>query len=319
MSTLFASDLHISEQRRLPDTEAALDFLVNTIIQKQPEYLVLLGDIFDKRKPTPLELQVFNKFLYRVRGHSEIIVLEGNHDIDRDISTLSYLQDLTVPGVNVVRPPYVFGSFYLGHEHINGAQVGDGFTLSGGKSLDDIIAKYPLCKVFAFGDFHKPQVLREAPFCFYAGSLIKTTFAEKNDKKFLWLFDDTVLIDKIEVVGRNMIQYDVMILENEDRKPLWGTPEAKELLNGALVKIVYSGTKGALAQVEEDSVKRYLIDNLHVQELRIEYRITDNSKPRNEHINESVSNNNALKEFFNDKDTEYKEEIIKAGEELLNE
>ena len=317
MSTLFASDLHISEQRRLPDTEAALDFLVNTIIQKQPHYTVLLGDIFDKRKPTPMELRVFNKFLCKIKDRTEVIILEGNHDIDRDISTLSYLQDLNVTGVLVVRPPYEFGSFYLGHEHINGAQVGDGFTLSGGKSLDDIISKHPQCKVFAFGDFHKPQILHESPLCFYAGSMVKTTFAEKNDTKFLWLFDNDIrLVEKIEIPGRNMIQYDVKVKEGDTFSEPWFDAGADQLLDDALVKVVFSGTNTALKQINEDALREVLSK---VKELRVEYVVLDRSKPRNENINESVSSKNALKEFFDDKEVEYKEEIIRAGEELLHE
>ncbi len=316
MLTLFASDIHIGEHRRIADTESALKFLFDTIVQKQPHYTVLLGDIFDKRKPTPKELQVFNKFVSSVKSYSKLIVLEGNHDVDRDISTLTYFKDLSVTGVQVVRPPFIFGRFYLGHEHINGAQVGDGFTLSGGKSLDDIVKKHPTCQVFAFGDFHKPQILRESPLCFYAGSLIKTTFAEKNDTKFLWLFDDITLIEKIEVPGRVMMQYDIKVKEGDTFREPWLDTGADQLIDGALVKVVFSGTKTALLQINEDALRGILSK---VKELRIEYNVLDKSKPRNEKINETASNKSVLKEYFSDKDIKYKDEIIKAGEELLNE
>jgi len=323
MKYLFCADIHINEFKRLDDTKKALDFVLKIAHKEAVGYVVLLGDVFDKRKPTPTELRVLNNWLmyFWWPMSIEILILEGNHDIDRDVSSLSYLKDLEVEGVKVVRPPHVFNEFYLGHEHVNGAVADNGIVLSGGKSLDDIILKHPECKVFAFGDFHKPQVLKKDPFSFYAGSITKTNFSERDDEKRLWLFEGTNLVKTIPIPTRLMFQFDVEVKENTPYNYLPFTGVDKKQIRGSSIKLVYKGTKAALRQIRGDinRIKEILLDEEKVAELKIVYETTDRSKPRNENINESVTEQQALEEYFKDKDVKNKQQIIKKGLELINE
>lgn len=304
MRLLIASDIHISEHRYLEDVQASLEFLARTVVDESIDEVVLLGDIFDRRVPTPRELRVFNEWLWWVVNNCQatVVVLEGNHDVDRDISSISYLSDLCISGVRVFRPPHVIGHFYFGHEHVSGAKADNGVALSGGKNLDDIISKNPDCQVFAFGDFHMPQVLKESPLCFYSGSIAKLSFAERGDRKRAWIFgcDEYHKNPKLEkeviIPTRPMLQYDVLTVEGDDRKPPWENVD----ITDSRVKIIYSGTRGALSEINEAGVKSSLLVR-GAKSVRIVYNVTDKSKPRNENITECVSEEQALREFLKTK------------------
>jgi hypothetical protein len=112
-----------------------------------------------------------------------------------------------------------------------------------------------------------------------------------------------------------MYQFDIKLQEDIDKFVPWS--EFDQYLLGAIVKIVYSGTKKALSQVNESSVKNLLIGRLEVKELKITYQVTDKSKPRNENMNESRSDKALLEEYF--KDNPNKEQIVKVGLELIKE
>ena len=324
MKLVFVSDIHIGEHKRLEDTKAALDFVTATAAQVQPTHLIILGDVFDKRKPTPRELRTFNKWLLDIRAEvsAHVLVLEGNHDQDRDISTLTYLQDLSVDRVRVVKPPFVFDKFYLGHEHVDGAIADNGIALTGGRKLDDIINAHPQCLVFAFGDFHRPQILRdtressEKPvLAFYAGSLTKTSFGERDDVKKLWVFENTELLKTIDIPSRKMIQYDIHMVEDMDGQAPW----IGDILDGALVKVVYHGSKSALAGVDTTSVKDYLIHKKTVKELRILFDVINDAKPRNEKINESAEDEDIIVEYFSRVyKGDHKEKLLDCAKDIIN-
>ena len=318
MKYLFASDIHINESRFLNDTKRALNFVHETVLSERPDYLILLGDIFDKRRPVPTEMRVLNQWLTHVKeAVKQVIILEGNHDLDIDVSTLSYIQDLGIEKVAVVHPPFVFNGFYLGHEHIEGAVADNNFVISGGASLEDIIRTHDECAVFAFGDFHKPQILQDVPFCFYAGSLTKTNFSERDDDKKLWLFNNHKLEKTISVPTRAMFQFDINVADrvDVDEPAPW---EGLDLAD-ALVKIVYSGTKEALSQVHEKGLKKDFLEVKKVHRLKVEYKVTDRSKPRNENMTESISDEQALKEYVKDRNMKRKKEVIQKGLDIINE
>jgi DNA repair exonuclease SbcCD nuclease subunit len=315
---LITADWHINESRRLDDTVKLLDFIKEQVLTILPDYLVVLGDIFDKRKPTPKELQVFNRWFRKIQGYTRLVLLEGNHDQDNSISSLTYLDDLDVAAVEVVKSPYnPFLFIYFGHEQLIGATSDNGFVFEDGISIEELIKNNPDVKLFAFGHIHKPQILRDDPKVLYTGSIDKISFSEKDDIKSLWLWDDNRnLLDQIILPTRPMYQFDYTAIEggeDTEEKSLWDGID----LIGALVKVVYSGTKKALSQVKEDSIKNYLIHTRGVKELKIVYQITDKSKPRNENISESKSDQALLDEYF--KDHPNKENLVKTGLDLIKE
>lgn len=308
MKILMVSDFHISETKRLEDLVAVLDYIVELADSIQPTYLILLGDVFDKRKPTPREMKVFNEWLMKITRHvtTEVMILEGNHDQDNGISGLTYLEDLHVNKVRVITPPHVFYKFYLGHEQIDGAMADNGIYLSGGSSLEQIIAHHPECEVFAFGHFHKPQILKQKPLAFYAGSINKVSFGERDDVKQAWLFEDTKNVGSFPLPTRKMLQYEIPVCEDEKLTDSVnvGRPWNGDDLKGALVKVVFSGSKKALQQVNEENLKAQIVDTLGAKSLHVSYSVTDKIKPRNSKITESIKQDSALREYFNTKSLE---------------
>jgi DNA repair exonuclease SbcCD nuclease subunit len=188
---LITADWHINESRRLDDTIKLLDFIRKETNFLHPDGLIVLGDIFDKRKPSPKELQVLNQWIQGINTmDTQIILLEGNHDQDNIISSLTYLDDLEISGVKIVKSPYKLNSLYLGHEQIIGATSDNGFIFEEGISYEDLVKNNPDTKLFAFGHIHKPQILLADPKVLYAGSIDRISFSEKDDIKRLWLWDD---------------------------------------------------------------------------------------------------------------------------------
>jgi len=317
MKIFICSDLHINESKRFEDTQVILSVIVEQVKKLKPEHVFVLGDIFDKRRPTPIEMRCLNHWLLDIRNQvKEVILLEGNHDQDRGISSLSYLSDLRIRGVRVVNPPYKAYGFYLGHEQINGAVSDTGLELSGGKSMTDLIKENPDVTVFAFGHFHKPQILKKNPLVFYAGSIVNKTFGERNHTKVTWLFDQTdFTATEHELPNRKMYQFVVDLAGDKAVSVPW---LAKDLA-GSLVKIVFSGTASDLKRVDKEKIMK-LKEQKEIYDLLVEYNVIDKTKARNDKINEEVTEETALREYFNAKDLDdsTKEDIVTKGLELIS-
>lgn len=324
MKLLIGSDFHINEKKRLEDTITTLNQIVSITESVKPNVFICLGDVFDKRRPTPREMQVFNKWLMSMTSLAkEVILLEGNHDQDNGISSLSYLKDLNINGVKIVDPPILFPSediptYYFGHEQLSGAVADNGVALEGGVSTGWLIKNYPKTKIFGFGHFHKPQVLSELPLAFYAGSINKVNFSERDDEKKLWYFENDKLVSLFPLYSRPMLQFDVNVELSEAAGS--NAPWDDANLHGALVKVVYTGTKANLLRVNEEGVYQ-IMKNKGVKELFVKYEVTDNEKPRNSKLTESITEEKALTEYFSNKDIsdELKNEIVDEGLKIVKE
>ena len=317
MKILVTSDLHINESKRFEDTQIVLSAIVEQVKKLKPDHVFVLGDIFDKRRPTPIEMRCLNHWLLDIRNQvKEVVLLEGNHDQDRDISSLSYLADLRIQGVRVVNPPYKAYGFYLGHEQINGALADNGLELSGGKSMTDLIQENPDVSVFAFGHFHQPQILSKNPLVFYAGSIVNKTFAERGHTKVTWLFNQTDFTAKeYALPNRKMYQFVVDLDADREVTIPWLSTD----LSGCLVKIIFSGTASDLKRVDKDKIMK-LKEQKQLHTLVVEYNVTDKVQARNEKINEAATEETVLREYFSSKDLDknVKEDIVTKGLELIS-
>lgn len=315
MKLVVSADYHINEDRRFSDTANLLQFILETVSRIQPDYFVILGDIFDKRRPSPRELRLLNKWLLQLRESviGKIIILEGNHDLDRDVSALSYLQDLAIGKVLVVRPPYKLDGFYFDHVQLIGAVADNGIQMKEGKLLSTIIQENPDCHTLAFGHLHKPQLLKEQPLAFYAGSLDKISFAEATDEKRLWIFQDAVLEYSVPLPTRPMHQFNISVTETGYSLPGWVSATN---LTGAMVKVVFSGPREALKGIDSAQLHTSLVSK-GIFSLKIAFNVTDKSVARNAIINESVSEQAALEEYF--KDNPQKTALVSQGLAVIKE
>ncbi|MBD66078.1 MAG: hypothetical protein CME62_12780 [Halobacteriovoraceae bacterium] len=83
---LHTSDWHLGkrlfQKDRIPEQKAFLDWLYLELKQKQIDYLIVAGDIFDVPNPPNSALKLFYDFIYKLGKLSNLktIIIGGNHD-----------------------------------------------------------------------------------------------------------------------------------------------------------------------------------------------------------------------------------------------
>ncbi len=86
MRILHTSDWHLGKRLfkldRAPEHQQFLDWLINTLINKEIDLLLISGDIFDSPTPPHSALEMFYHFLHRVsvETKTETFIIAGNHD-----------------------------------------------------------------------------------------------------------------------------------------------------------------------------------------------------------------------------------------------
>ena len=85
MKILHTSDLHLGknllEESLYEDQKEMLQQLINIIINKQVDVLIILGDIYDKSIPSTDAVNLFNNFLESLATLKvDVLITSGNHD-----------------------------------------------------------------------------------------------------------------------------------------------------------------------------------------------------------------------------------------------
>lgn len=96
---------------RLADQEAVIDQIVDLAIEHDVDALLICGDVWHRRRPTPAEYLAVVRPLRRLRAEStcDVIAIVGNHDVETADGpvALELLEDIVdvhrVPGVTHVR------------------------------------------------------------------------------------------------------------------------------------------------------------------------------------------------------------------------
>lgn len=89
---------------RLLDFISTFNGIIDKFIEHDVQIVILTGDIFETRHPTSAQLNAFSKCIQRaINKELEIIVVVGNHDQQRTISTttVDIFKSLETPGVSV--------------------------------------------------------------------------------------------------------------------------------------------------------------------------------------------------------------------------
>ena len=104
MRTLLITDLHLNS--KVPGLLGAQKQCVKDIVKKEkPDEVIIMGDIFMHRKPSPSELLAFRSVLQYIRNlfHCNIVILRGNHDsetkADDGVTALSVFE---APKIKVI-------------------------------------------------------------------------------------------------------------------------------------------------------------------------------------------------------------------------
>ena len=103
MKFLHISDLHIGKYvngyRMLDDQRYMLERIVEIIKEKNPDALLIAGDIYDKSLPSAEAVELFNRFMTEIAGlHGKTglktFVISGNHDSPERIGYFNKLIEL---------------------------------------------------------------------------------------------------------------------------------------------------------------------------------------------------------------------------------
>ena len=122
--------------------------------------MIMLGDFYDKKRPTPLEILFGTKYTSIFKEKfKEVIFLRGNHDKTEKISSTDYLKYL---GIKVV-DDYVFDKMFFGHGMTNHSMMEYGTAVYKVKELEE---KY---KLSVLGHLHMFQ--RVTSKIFHPGSV----------------------------------------------------------------------------------------------------------------------------------------------------
>ena len=99
MRILHTADLHLGRQFNgfsLEDDHATiLDQIVDAVQSREPDVLVIAGDIFDRPQPPASAIRQFNAFISRLVATSPcaIVMIAGNHDSGAFIEAMALMKD----------------------------------------------------------------------------------------------------------------------------------------------------------------------------------------------------------------------------------
>ena len=124
MRTLLITDLHLNS--RVPGLlHSQVSCFQKIVKDEKPSDVIIMGDIFMHRKPSPSELLAFRDILSCIKG-KEVVILRGNHDsetkADDGVTALSVFEDTNT---NVVTHTFtdklkkrIYIPHYENEEHI---------------------------------------------------------------------------------------------------------------------------------------------------------------------------------------------------------
>lgn len=162
MKTLVITDLHLSNKiRGLLDSQ--IECLSKIFKSEKPHYIIIMGDVFMSRKPSPTVLLGLKKLLDRFKKKSSFTIIRGNHDsetkADDGITALSVFDEVLVDVITHTDTDHFLKRAYIPHyeneQHIidalrdvpKGYRVFGHFGFSGSlNSVGDCDFTIPLCE-----------------------------------------------------------------------------------------------------------------------------------------------------------------------------
>lgn len=265
MRYLAVGDVHIDTNNRLDDIKATLSQIVKIATDKKVGKVLFLGDAFTSRRPYPEEYNVMFEWVRcLVNEGIGVVLLRGNHDQQRDASTLDAFEKLRdddgilrfarVVDTNHIEDGWIF----MGHFIIKEAVFGDSdFHLDGAVTVEQLVSRYPEVKIFLMGDIHKPQQVNENPPIYYIGSIDRNNFGERKNEPRVLLIDGDggkFSVESIPLSVRPMVQVEFDVEKDILSGDIKNMPNN---FTGALVKAVISGNEDSLAKVDTQGLRDF--------------------------------------------------------------
>jgi len=175
VKTLIFTDPHIDE-RVLEELEEIFQEIYS--VEEQADALYMLGDYFDKKKPTPREILFGTKWAVKFKKKFKTVMfLEGNHDRTEDFSTVDYLEYFGIKILSDLEE----NNIKYGHFMTNKSMMDYGthkYTVKQLKQYDLVL----------LGHQHQPQEIDDS--IVHLGSIRYLSFNEVHDKnKFMYILE----------------------------------------------------------------------------------------------------------------------------------
>jgi len=258
MLHLTAADFHLNERKRLPDYLENLDAIVKIALKVKPDVYDILGDIFDSRKPTPLELKAFAIHLNTMKKivkHINLII--GNHcTVNGGLSTIDWVIDNKVKVAKKLILKEDGKKIYFAHRTFSEAKLGP-------KEIHLNAVSWKTLKeydVIMVGHIHKPQILNKInPLVLIPGSIEKVNFGERNEEKFVWTWDTKDLKLKAHKLYTRPMYYVILNLDTREKFVNDKVCEVgRDIVSDAILKIKVMGKQVLIDKINYDNfIKKF--------------------------------------------------------------
>ena len=356
ISTYSTIDPKTNLNTRVLDSLNGIDQIINYAEENNIKYILFAGDMFKNALPSPTLVREINKRI-KASAEKGIkwIIQDGNHDVsplETAKSALDPLSTLKVENVEhtrfektymidnnirvLVLPTYTtqeevenilskyndnIKTIVMGHFTSLNAKLNDWLIASNEDAIDIKIFQKPNILAVVLGHLHKHQILNTNPLSYYCSSTIRTDFNEEHDKKGFVVLDidnnynvsyifkeiktQEFLSVKMDLVGEDDAQANVMAYLNH-------------IKNDLIDKVVrVQLTLDKENNIDDNEILEFLKNN-NVSYIANISKIFDREQLiRNKDINEQITEEEALREYF--KDNSDKDEIIKLGLSIINE
>lgn len=356
ISTYSTIDPKTNLNTRVLDSLNGIDQIINYAEENNIKYILFAGDMFKNALPSPTLVREINKRI-KASAEKGIkwIIQDGNHDVsplETAKSALDPLNTLKVENVEhtrfektymidnnirvLVLPTYTtqeevenilskyndnIKTIVMGHFTSLNAKLNDWLIASNEDAIDIKIFQKPNILAVVLGHLHKHQILNTNPLSYYCSSTIRTDFNEEHDKKGFVVLDidnnynvsyifkeiktQEFLSVKMDLVGEDDAQANVMAYLNHIKKDL----------TDKVVRVQLTLDKEN--NIDDNEILEFLKNN-NVSYIANISKIFDREQLiRNKDINEQITEEEALREYF--KDNSDKDEIIKLGISIINE
>lgn len=356
ISTYSTIDPKTNLNTRVLDSLNGIDQIINYAEENNIKYILFAGDMFKNALPSPTLVREINKRI-KASAEKGIkwIIQDGNHDVsplETAKSALDPLSTLKVENVEhtrfektymidnnirvLVLPTYTtqeevenilskyndnIKTIVMGHFTSLNAKLNDWLIASNEDAIDIKIFQKPNILAVVLGHLHKHQILNTNPLSYYCSSTIRTDFNEEHDKKGFVVLDidnnynvsyifkeiktQEFLSVKMDLVGEEDAQANVMAYLNHIKKDLIDKVVRVQL------------TLDKENNIDDNEILEFLKNN-NVSYIANISKIFDREQLiRNKDINEQITEEEALREYF--KDNSDKDEIIKLGISIINE
>ena len=356
ISTYSTIDPKTNLNTRVLDSLNGIDQIINYAEENNIKYILFAGDMFKNALPSPTLVREINKRI-KASAEKGIkwIIQDGNHDVsplETAKSALDPLSTLKVENVEhtrfektymidnniriLVLPTYTtqeevenilskyndnIKTIVMGHFTSLNAKLNDWLIASNEDAIDIKIFQKPNILAVVLGHLHKHQILNTNPLSYYCSSTIRTDFNEEHDKKGFVVLDidnnynvsyifkeiktQEFLSVKMDLVGEDDAQANVMAYLNHIKKDLIDKVVRVQL------------TLDKENNIDDNEILEFLKNN-NVSYIANISKIFDREQLiRNKDINEQITEEEALREYF--KDNSDKDEIIKLGISIINE